>query len=465
VGVSSSGQTSSTSLHQEAHLKAGNSLAGDQFGFTVATEGALLVVGAPAEDSGETPGDGSAEDSGAVYVFWRGETAPWGAPYYLKRPSPGPARSDWFGFSVAVSEGVIYVGAPGVDGKGAAYAFQVSNGIWDGTPLVPPPHYPIDSGDRYGASISAWKGTVVVGAPGEDSRAVGVNGFHENELADSGAAYVFTGMASFHSYLKASNTDSGDRFGAAVSVRRSVILVGAPEEASAATGTGADQDDNSLPGAGAAYIFENPDDAGWSQGAYLKPNQNPNRHAFHFGASVAVGIGAVVVGAPGESGEKPGPNAQPIGFDAPGSGSAHVFFRPTTGVPYVQCAYLKADVVSPLDSFGTSLSLDDSWNLLVGAPGDHSGSAGVNPARTGFRPGAGAAYLFRAPSFTGPWTQHSYIKASNTGADDQFGLAVAQDSLGSGTLAVGAPGEDSAGVLNPPDNNDAEDSGSVYVFR
>lgn len=59
---------------------------------------------------------------------------------------------------------------------------------------------------------------------------------------------------------------------------------------------------------------------------------------------------------------------------------------------------------------------------------------------------------------------YSYIKASNTGAGDQFGAHVA--ILGD-TLVVGAPGESSGatGINSSGTDNSAENSGAVYVFE
>ena len=62
------------------------------------------------------------------------------------------------------------------------------------------------------------------------------------------------------------------------------------------------------------------------------------------------------------------------------------------------------------------------------------------------------------------FAQQAYIKASNTGDNDEFGYSVA---LSGDTLAVGSRFEDSslAGVENPAaDNNDQSNAGAVYVF-
>ena len=59
--------------------------------------------------------------------------------------------------------------------------------------------------------------------------------------------------------------------------------------------------------------------------------------------------------------------------------------------------------------------------------------------------------------------QQAYLKASNTGADDQFGSAVAIDG---DTLVVGAPEEDSAtsGINGNQSDNSGDGTGAVYVF-
>jgi hypothetical protein len=62
-----------------------------------------------------------------------------------------------------------------------------------------------------------------------------------------------------------------------------------------------------------------------------------------------------------------------------------------------------------------------------------------------------------------PVAQQAYLKASNTGANDFFGAAVA---ISGDTVVVGAYGEDSAaaGVNGNQANNSAVDSGAAYVF-
>jgi len=61
--------------------------------------------------------------------------------------------------------------------------------------------------------------------------------------------------------------------------------------------------------------------------------------------------------------------------------------------------------------------------------------------------------------------QTAYVKASVPGEGDQFGAAVALSADGT-TMAIGATGEGSAsrGVNGDQKNDDADDSGAVYVY-
>jgi hypothetical protein len=56
-------------------------------------------------------------------------------------------------------------------------------------------------------------------------------------------------------YLKASNTGSGDGFGASVAISGDTLVVGSGGEDSNATGVDGSQADDSASAAGAAYVF------------------------------------------------------------------------------------------------------------------------------------------------------------------------------------------------------------------
>ena len=99
------------------------------------------------------------------------------------------------------------------------------------------------------------------------------------------------------SYIKASNTDAGDRFGSGVDVHGDTLVVGASSEASASTEIDGDQEDDSAPRRGAVYVFRH-DGTTWSQEAYLK---SPNPAELHF---ADVGLGGDLLAVGGSAGLK-----------------------------------------------------------------------------------------------------------------------------------------------------------------
>ena len=127
---------------------------------------------------------------------------------------------------------------------------------------------------------------------------------------DSGAVYVFTrdaaGVWSQQAYLKASNTDAGDRFGRSIALSGDTLVVGADTEGSNATGIDGDQNNNSAAVAGAVYVFTRDGAGVWSQQAYIKPSNTDAGDRFGF--SVALSGDTLVVGAIYEDGAATGIN-------------------------------------------------------------------------------------------------------------------------------------------------------------
>jgi hypothetical protein len=131
-----------------------------------------------------------------------------------------------------------------------------------------------------------------------------------------------------------------------------------------------------------------------------------------------------------------------------------------------QRAYIKAANTDADDLFGSSVSLSADGNTLaVGARKEGSNAIGVNgDANDNSAPESGATYIFR---FDGvDWTQHDYLKASNSGPDDWFGFFTALSDDGN-TLAVAALYESSSatGISGDQSDDSADRSGAVYVFR
>lgn len=264
-------------IDQQAYLKASNTETNDHFGDIVAVDGDTVVVAATYEDSnasgiGGNQDDNSAQDSGAVYVYiCNGST--WSQQAYIKASNTN--ANDGFGSAVALD------------------------------------------GD-----------TLVVGARYEDSSATGINGDQiNNSSSDAGAVYVFTRSGSTwtqQAYIKASNTDAGDNFGAAVALDGDTLVVGAHYEDSSATGMNGDQNDNSASNAGAAYMFTRSDGT-WSQQGYLKASNSEDNDAFGYFGGVGIDGELVAIGAFTEDSDSTGINSDQNNNLASYSGASYLF--------------------------------------------------------------------------------------------------------------------------------------------
>ncbi|HWN94581.1 MAG TPA: thrombospondin type 3 repeat-containing protein, partial [Methylomirabilota bacterium] len=298
------------------------------------------------------------------------------------------------------------------------------------------------------------------GAPFEDSDVTGVNGDQANNNAiNAGAAYIFVRNGTNwtqQAYLKASNAGEGSLFGLSVTISGDTVVVGATGESSNAMGVNGDPGTNDVQNAGAVYIFVRTG-TNWSQQAYLKAsNTGPTDN---FGSAVAISENTLVVGARNEDSNATGANGNQNDDSTSDSGAAYIFVR--TGTNWSQQAYLKASNSGPYDSFGFSAAVDGE-TVVVGAYGEASNATGVNGNQTDNSAyDSGAAYVFVRNGTN--WTQQAYLKASNSGVEDNFGFAVA---LSAGTLVVGAWGEDSnaTAVNGNQNNNSAFTSGAAYVF-
>jgi len=460
-------------IAQQTYLKASNTGAGDQFGYAVAIEGDTVVIGAPEEDSNATGVNGNQTDeslpeSGAAYVFRRSGTT-WAQQAYLKASDSG--YQDFFGRSVAISGDTIIIGAPGEDSgstgvngdqannnaqdSGAAYVFIRTGAVWIQQAYLKASN--TGTNDAFGLVAISGE-TIVVGARGESSSSWGINGNQADNSAQwSGAAYVFVRSgATWHqqAYLKASNTSPDDGFGS-VAISGDTIVIGAYLEDSSSSGVNGDQGNNGALNSGAAYVFIR-NGISWSQQAYLKATiPDPWDH---FGVCVAISNNSIVVGSPLEDGSATGVNGNPENNGALDSGAAYVFAR--SGNTWTQEAYFKASNTGVDDQFGRSVAISGA-TIVLGSHLEDSGSDGIDGDQTdGSKENSGAVYVFERLGST--WAQRAYLKASNSGAFDQFGRSVA---ISSDTIVVGSSLEDSnsTGVGSDETNNSAQSSGAAYV--
>ncbi|ENS5605990.1 FG-GAP repeat protein [Vibrio mimicus] len=348
--------------------------------------------------------------------------------------------------------------------------------------------------DNFGVSLtlSGDNKTLVVGAYYEDNGVKGVisDGSEITDVStavDSGAVYVFTrnnrGIWSQSAYLKASNTGAEDNFGTSLALSEDgkTLVVGASAEDNGFKGIITDGSEASDSGtavdSGAVYVFTKSNTGTWSQSAYIKASNTGASDLF--GSSVAISKDGktLAVGAPTEDNASKGiisngSETTDVGT-VNNSGAVYLFTQSDSG-EWSQGAYFKASNTGASDLFGSAIALSDNGKMLVvGAYNEDNGAKGIitNGSEVidlGTATNSGVVYVFIKDS-SGSWAQSAYIKASNTGADDNFGASVAVSEDGN-TLTVGAWFEDNSvtGIVvdgsEVTDLGTANNSGAVYLF-
>lgn len=214
---------------QSAKLELSEGRNADLFGWDVALDGRAALIGAPASEIGPVSAAGAAHlfaDNGSIWTHLGTFTA------------SDPGHYDQFGYSVALSDDSILIGAPWTDDEaagladvGSAYLF-VRNGVgWIEERLV---GIPQEETWGFGTSVAIVGDIAVVGT--------------SNHL-QAGSAHVFTHSANgwaARALLTADDGAAEDGFGSAAAVSDQVVLVGAPLAHSLLTGN---------PEVGAAYVY------------------------------------------------------------------------------------------------------------------------------------------------------------------------------------------------------------------
>ena len=333
-------------------------------------------------------------------------------------------------------------------------------------------------------AISADGNTMAIGAHQESSNAKTINGNQNNNGAyAAGAVYVFTRTANSwaqQAYIKASNAGQSDNFGStvALSADGNTLAVAALWESSAATGVNGNQNDDSIPQAGAAYIFTRTGN-NWSQQAYIK-SSNTGRapvagnaedwgdgDQFAFTLALSGDGNTLAVGAISEDSAAAGINNNQFQRDdsANSAGAVYVFAR--TGNTWAPQAYVKAANSEAGDLFGYNVGLSADGNTMAVAGYDEDGSPrapnGIPDNRRG---GAGTVYVFTREGTN--WRQSAYLKGSNSEGGDSLGYSVVISHDGN-TIAAGTADEDCyfPGVNASPCNDDRvanTSSGAAYVW-
>lgn len=204
---------------QQARLVDPSGNPDDFFGWSVALDGDIAVIGAPGDDAL------GVSNRGAAIIFERiGQQWTLRQSLVNNPSSPNAPTDDQFGFAVAVSGQSLLVGVPGADpdmsfDEGLGYVFTRTAGSWalDGTLRAP---FGTSPGSQLGSAVGLDGTTAILGAPGQNL----------GGGADQGAALVYVRNPSWslQATLLAILPQPGDRHGAAVSVSGDLVLVGSP---------------------------------------------------------------------------------------------------------------------------------------------------------------------------------------------------------------------------------------------
>lgn len=377
-------------------------------GYSVAASDDAVVVGAPYDDQ-----NGAA--SGAIYIFYTQEDD-WSSVHSEKLVASDGAAGDLFGYTVAISDHTVVVGAPFKNDRGAAYVFTHTSNWWHIAEVAKLTASDSADDGRFGNAVAISGDTVVIGAPFDDD--------------DHGATYIYIkpsgGWADANAgtaKLTASDGWAMDTLGFAVAADGDVVIAGAPGDNDAGTASGS------------GYVFVKPND-GWTDAIETaKLTASDGAGYDEFGCAVSIKGETIVIGAP---------------YDDEAKGAAYVFIKPSgSWANAVETAKLTSYNSSAGDEFGHAVSISND-TVVVGAP-EHND--------------LGAAYVFAKPD-SASWvdTHHHTAKliASEGVEGDRFGWAV---GISNGTLVAGAQPPDGWGLAYLFSKPNGEWSDAVETAR
>ena len=252
--------------------------------------------------------------------------------------------------------------------------------------------------DQFGCSVSIDGDYAIVGAIGND-----------DEAENSGSAYIFIRDGeewTEQQKLTADDADEEDYFGSSVSISGDYVIVSA-------------YDSHGWQSSGSAYIFVRNGEE-WTQQQKLIADDAAENDRFH---SVSISGDYAIVGAYGND------------DDGESSGSAYIFVR--DGEEWTEQEKLTADDAAEGDYFGFSVSISGDYAIVGAFRNDDDGDL------------SGSAYVFLREG--DEWTQQQKLTADDAAEEDLFGLSV---SINGDYVIIGAYRND----------DDGENSGSAYIF-
>lgn len=355
-------------LHQRLQSPNRNNLA--QFGWSLAVEDSLLVVGARGEWVGFPAG-------GAAHVFKLDNNGYW---QHQHRLIPNDtSNQNRFGESVAISWPYIAVGAEHNDldsagnnfvlNAGAAYVFEYNGGQWvQGDKFTAPSGR---SGNAlFGKSVAVDSNRVLVGAPEAAYPSFGPGSY------GLGVVFEYTRQASGQWNLTEVVVDSAaggaaGKFGMCIELDGDLMIIGAEAKSI----------DTNISNGQVVLMKESA--SGWKVQQYVYANRPAQFGAF--GRTIDFDGTNLVVGSIGDFLDQN--NQNPIAA----SGAAYWYsLNPTRDSLIFEQKIVASDRGLPqsqLDAFASSVAVDNGY-FLAGATGDRDTGTGQSVS------GAGTAYFF-----------------------------------------------------------------------
>jgi hypothetical protein len=446
-GCADSEQVSATDVMLDTigYFKASDSGVGDSFGRHVrlSADGKTLAVSAYKTNTA-TGSTGIFDRSGGIYVFQNDGTN-WNQQEYIKPPvweqddlsSVSSVEVSADGATLAIGDiGETYGGDEYTYAIGAVHIMRLEDSGWSPQAWLAPWG---GSGSRFGESValSSDGKTLAVGSPGDWNCATGVHPeppIRPCAVKDIGAVYVLRFDESdwkLEAFIKGNSSSMifGDKV--ALSDDGNLLAVDAPGEHRVTSGGYAN---------GSVHVFRF-DGSQWVESTMFAPVDETKELEFELSALSADGT-TLATRLCSRADWRSDPwdcESQLLRFD----GSDWV---ERAAFPNIQVCALSED-----------------GNVLVVCSNDDSNAIGINGDRNNdMAESSGAVDILEFDGLE--WSQISYVKASNTDAEDHFGFSAALSADGK-TLVVGAYGEDSSatGINGDQADNSAEDSGAVYI--